>query len=422
MPYSARLALVSLLAVAATVRASDRVDELIGSLANPDPAVRQKAFDDLIAIGEPAREKLAAASRSPRPAIATGAAAALAKLPWDRPGDSQPVSNALKLYGGSDENLRIGILLELLSNTDAAPDAPAAVVRVLGLEPSPRVAWTVALRADPDAGEAWKRACAGIDPATASVPLKLILASHEIASEKPDAKRKLHDALLAGREQILSMDSGVLLAAYGLAAQNELHADAAWLLEQFVENPEHEIVIAGNAPPASRNIELGARVQWHRFKDAESRKDDAAMRKLAADLLDSDSADMSIFLDILPTIETTADAGKIDAFFQRAYDRQQTRLNEEPDKPVHKNDMAWLLARSGRKLAEAEPLAEAAVKAKPDEAAYLDTLAEVKFRLGKIEEAIKLEEQALQHLPGDKFMTEQLARFKAARKTAPPAD
>jgi tetratricopeptide (TPR) repeat protein len=161
---------------------------------------------------------------------------------------------------------------------------------------------------------------------------------------------------------------------------------------------------------------MAARVKWHRFKDAESRKDDATMAKLAKDLLESQSADMGIFLDVYPTLQKTADAEKVEAYFQRAYQRQKARVAEEPGAPVHNNDLAWLLARTGRRLDEAETLAEAAVKAKPEEAAYLDTLAEVKFRLGKIDEAIALEEKALKHMPGDKFMTEQLERFRAAKR------
>lgn len=404
--------------------ADERVDGLIRDLANPDPTIREKASSDLIAIGEPAREKLAAAAKSPRPAIATAAAAALAKLPWDRPGDSAPVANVLKLYGNANEDNRVGILLNLLANLNAAPDAPAAVLRVLGEEPSPRVTWTVALRVDPNASDAWQKAIDRVNPDHAPAAVKLVLATHQVATNALNAQSALHDALVEARDGLASVDANTLLSVYNLAARNDLHGDAAWVLEQLLlaAGGEEFVINRGDAKANWPNAEMVARAKWHRFKDAESRKDDPAMKQLAIDLLEMSSSDMSIFLDVLPTLEKSADAVKVDEYFNRAYEEQKARIEEQPEEPVHKNDLAWLLARSGRKLAEAEPLAEAAVKARPNEAAYLDTLAEVKFRLGKINEAVALEEKALQNLPGDKFMTEQLQRFKAALPTTRPAN
>jgi predicted Zn-dependent protease len=67
-------------------------------------------------------------------------------------------------------------------------------------------------------------------------------------------------------------------------------------------------------------------------------------------------------------------------------------------------------------LEQAERNAERAIGAKPENYAYLDTAAEVKFRLGKVEEAIALEERALALKPGDEFIEGQLRRFRAGRK------
>jgi tetratricopeptide (TPR) repeat protein len=54
------------------------------------------------------------------------------------------------------------------------------------------------------------------------------------------------------------------------------------------------------------------------------------------------------------------------------------------------NDLAWLYARCGVKLAEAQTHAERAVALQPRNAAYLDTLAEVAYRRGDKAKALEL--------------------------------
>ena len=101
--------------------------------------------------------------------------------------------------------------------------------------------------------------------------------------------------------------------------------------------------------------------------------------------------------------------------FTRVYDAALSHLNESPGHPTLQNDLAWLCARCGENLDKAVEYAEAAVKDAPNIAAFLDTLAEVKYRTGKKDEAIKLETRALEITPDAKFMKEQVARFNAGR-------
>ena len=51
---------------------------------------------------------------------------------------------------------------------------------------------------------------------------------------------------------------------------------------------------------------------------------------------------------------------------------------------------------------------------RPDNAAYLDTLAEAHFRLGNAQKAAELEERVLRARPNDPFLQAQLTRFRAA--------
>jgi hypothetical protein len=58
------------------------------------------------------------------------------------------------------------------------------------------------------------------------------------------------------------------------------------------------------------------------------------------------------------------------------------------------NDLAWLLATSGR-AKEALPLANRALDLAPWNASFVDTLAEVASRMGKCAEALQLERRAV---------------------------
>ena len=54
------------------------------------------------------------------------------------------------------------------------------------------------------------------------------------------------------------------------------------------------------------------------------------------------------------------------------------------------------------------------VQGYPDNAAFMDTLAEANFHLHHFDQAIQWETAALKLQPGDKFMTGQLNKFQAA--------
>lgn len=78
------------------------------------------------------------------------------------------------------------------------------------------------------------------------------------------------------------------------------------------------------------------------------------------------------------------------------------------------NSLAWLMSRTHRELDEALDLSKEAVKRSPDNAAYLDTLAEVYFHLKNRDKAVELQKKALEHVrnPDRKFMQERLKRFQ----------
>jgi hypothetical protein len=58
----------------------------------------------------------------------------------------------------------------------------------------------------------------------------------------------------------------------------------------------------------------------------------------------------------------------------------------------------------------------------PDNAAFVDTLAEAQFQNGNYAEAARLEAQVVRARPTDRFLQEQLRKFEAAAAKGAPAD
>lgn len=79
------------------------------------------------------------------------------------------------------------------------------------------------------------------------------------------------------------------------------------------------------------------------------------------------------------------------------------------------NALAWYCATADVFLEESLAAAERAVAQSPEDAGILDTLAEVQFRLGRVDEAIVTIERALRLTPGDAYLASQKERFEAAR-------
>ena len=76
------------------------------------------------------------------------------------------------------------------------------------------------------------------------------------------------------------------------------------------------------------------------------------------------------------------------------------------------NDLAWLYAEEGGNLQEALSLVEQALVIQPRNPSYLDTKAEILFRLGRIREAVAIEENLSEKHPRNDLYQRQLKRFK----------
>lgn len=89
----------------------------------------------------------------------------------------------------------------------------------------------------------------------------------------------------------------------------------------------------------------------------------------------------------------------------------------QPDQYDSYNDLAWLYTEEDRNLEEALVLIEKALEHNPDSYAYLDTKAEVLYDLGRIDEAVAIEEDLAEKYPDDQYIREQLKKFLGEAQT-----
>lgn len=118
--------------------------------------------------------------------------------------------------------------------------------------------------------------------------------------------------------------------------------------------------------------------------------------------------------------------------FAKAKDGENARrfftqyIEQNPTDASMMNNYAWACAENGINLDNASQVIQKAVDLATkdgDKASYLDTYATVEFARGKTEQAIDLEQQALdilKHVPGAKLAEyeKSMAKFKAGKKSA----
>jgi len=91
-------------------------------------------------------------------------------------------------------------------------------------------------------------------------------------------------------------------------------------------------------------------------------------------------------------------------------------LEKLPDSAAIMNFLGYMYADKNIKLEEAKTLIEKALKQKPDSSAYLDSMAWVLFRMGKVKEAYDFQVQALRISPKEEEIREHMRVILKALK------
>lgn len=100
-----------------------------------------------------------------------------------------------------------------------------------------------------------------------------------------------------------------------------------------------------------------------------------------------------------------------DAWFETTWQHMQEAIQRYPASHNTRNSAAWLAARAMRHLDEGEAHLRAALATHPQQAAYLDTMAELQFARGRREEALKWSQQSINFMPSDSAIRRQYHRF-----------
>lgn len=159
---------------------------------------------------------------------------------------------------------------------------------------------------------------------------------------------------------------------------------------------------------------LREQLNWRRLRDARARDDGPAAEKAVEALLNHPIVDADILADLLPALKDLDRAAEGDRLADNAYQQLKPHLDADPEDAHTLNNIAWLLARTNRRLDEALKFATWANTASPFNSAFIDTLAEVHYMRGDADKSVELEQKALLLNPGDPFMTSQLKKYRAA--------
>lgn len=160
--------------------------------------------------------------------------------------------------------------------------------------------------------------------------------------------------------------------------------------------------------------DLWADVYWRYLRAAAAKHDEAQTQRRLEQLLELRPTDADIAIDVVPLLEKKGRPVDANLLFQWAFDDMKKKLDADPRNPENLNGLAWLCAKCNHNLPDAQRWAQQAVALMPNNAAVLDTLAEVNFHLGHPEEALQIELQAAKLQPDDVFMKQQVERFRAA--------
>lgn len=219
-----------------------------------------------------------------------------------------------------------------------------------------------------------------------------------------DYARQEASAILSTTEPDLArMRSDVELRIAHLAADEDNFPAALDHVQAAIKLDGSELTNSGKA-----------QIAFLKAKIAQQQKDDAALKQNLADLVELNPQNYDLVIKSTPLLKSIGRESDAVRLFNERFETEKKNLEGRSD-AEDLNNIAWLCSRCDQRLPEALEYAKRAVAIDPDNAAYIDTLADVHFQLGQVEEAIRLESRALLFRPEDAFMYKQLERFKAGR-------
>lgn len=112
-----------------------------------------------------------------------------------------------------------------------------------------------------------------------------------------------------------------------------------------------------------------------------------------------------------PALRQAGLTDQLDAWFALTWDHLQQVIQRYPLSHNTRNTAAWLAARAMRHLDEAESHLQQALATHPNQAAYLDTMAELQFARGNRKQAVEWSDKSVNFMPTDDDVRRQNYRF-----------
>src|SRR5262249_17249143 len=115
---------------------------------------------------------------------------------------------------------------------------------------------------------------------------------------------------------------------------------------------------------------------------------------------------------IVPELDRQKHKKEADELFNLAWTAYQKMLKDYPDSPAARHGLASLAGHCRRNLGDGLEHAKAAVRADPGSSAYREALAEVYFRTGERDDAIKVMQKLVEEQPRSALYQRLLARYR----------
>lgn len=144
--------------------------------------------------------------------------------------------------------------------------------------------------------------------------------------------------------------------------------------------------------------------------DAVYRKDADGVTKWLEAAARLEPGHIQIPIDIIPEADKNFDKAAVDKWFDLFWNKMNQQIADFPNDAMTLNNVAWMASQCNRRLDEALVFSRRAVELRPDPT-YMDTLADLEFRVGNVEKAIELSQKCREMEPRDEQHRKQLKRF-----------
>ena len=124
------------------------------------------------------------------------------------------------------------------------------------------------------------------------------------------------------------------------------------------------------------------------------------------------TSDIDSSAKLVEALDAAKKHRQADKLFKAFYDPWKKSLAAFPDSPLINNNLAWLCAISNRKIDEAMTLSNRALELEDDNQNYVDTLAEIYFRLGNREKAVEIQKRCVELNPQVQLFKDRLKHFE----------